>query len=339
MLENGTIINGTKCDSPVDNIETRGALGITFAVLFATFIMWGLVNLRKHGQSHLPVEKQFRLVSRRWPYYWLIFTAAVGCISGFMAIDVDRDRIPGTAIILQSVFYYVSLPMILAAVWEMTRHWGSFEERKVLDEDPFALQAEDRRSKFEFYLPLIFYLFGFLTFFMSVLRTWTPITKQHFPTAHLTATDPRFRASSIFSVLALLTILFSSIITTHYYRVSMPLKVPLSLIFLSIRIVYGLICTFGLWEINAMNIDANSGFVYGLGYAPMVLVLLIMCIGGWREENEDLIIIRKRRERDFRDEVELKEKRREEKEKEKQRKMEGGGQEEEKKKIFDKVVV
>ena len=162
MLYNGTIINGTNCDSPIDPIETRGALGIVFAVLFAAFIMWGLVNLKKHGQSHLPVEKHFRLVSRRWPWYWAIFTAAVGCISGFMAIDVDRDYLPGTAIILQSVFYYISLPTVLAAVWEMTRHWGSFEERKILDEDLFALKQDDTRSKIEFYIPLVFYLFGFL---------------------------------------------------------------------------------------------------------------------------------------------------------------------------------
>jgi len=79
-----------------------------------------------------------------------------------MAIDVDRDHLPGAAIILQSVFYYGSLPTMLAAVWEMTRHWGSFEERKILDGDPFALKQDDRRSKIEFYIPLVFYLFGFL---------------------------------------------------------------------------------------------------------------------------------------------------------------------------------
>lgn len=162
MLYNGTILNGTKCDSPVDPIEVRGALGIAFAVLFAGIIMWGTVNLRKHGQSHLPVEKNFRLVSRRWPWYWLIVTAAIGCISGFMAIDVDRDYMPGAAIILQSFFYYVCLPTVLAAVWEMTRHWGSFEERKILDKDAFALKSDDRRSKIEFYTPLVFYLFAFM---------------------------------------------------------------------------------------------------------------------------------------------------------------------------------
>lgn len=199
MLPNGTILNGTSCDSPIKSIRVRGAIGIVFAVIFAGFIMWGLVNLRKHGKAYLPPQKQFRLVSRRWPWYWMIFTAAVGCISCFMAIDVDRDYIPGTAIILQSVFYYVSLPTILAAVWEMTRHWGNFEERKILDENPFALKDDDKRSKIEFYMPLIFYLFGFMVCHSSyasgimrianarhvdLLPLCPPHLDSHYKTAH-----------------------------------------------------------------------------------------------------------------------------------------------------------
>ena len=200
MLPNGTILDGTKCDSPIKPIKIRGALGIVFAVMFAGIIMWGLVNLRKHGKAYLPAQKQFRLVSRRWPWYWMIFTATVCCISGFMAVDVDRDYIPGAAIILQSVFYYVSLPTILAAAWEMTRHWGNFEERKILDENPFALKQDDKRSKIEFYTPLIFYLFGFMvccSFYISgvvqlltlnttdFLPLCSPYLDSHFKTTHL----------------------------------------------------------------------------------------------------------------------------------------------------------
>lgn len=169
LLSNGTVLNGTKCDSPIDPIETRGALGIVSAALCAVLVVTCLVCLRKHGLSHLPVGKQFRLVSRRWPWYWAVFTAAVGCISGFMAIDVDRDYLPGTAIILQSVFYYSMIPTCLAAVWEMTRHWGNFEERKIVDDDPYLLKIDDRRSKIEFYIPLVFYLFVFLVSFHSYI--------------------------------------------------------------------------------------------------------------------------------------------------------------------------
>ncbi|KAF8471990.1 hypothetical protein BDZ91DRAFT_760594 [Kalaharituber pfeilii] len=302
MLSNGTVLNGTKCDSPIDPIETRGAVGIVFSVLFAALIVICLVDLRKHGASHVPVEKQFRLVSRRWPWYWAVFTAAVGCISGFMAIDVDRDYIQGVAIILQNIFYYVTLPTVLAATWEMTRHWGSFEERKILDVDPFFFKAEDRRSKIEFWLPM--------TFFLSVLRTWTPIQKQHITAA----TDLPFRASSLFAVFALLVIIASAINSRYYYRHPIPLKILLCVLLAFIRIVYGIICVFSTstgWEISVLNAKANPGYVYGLGYAPIVQVLLVMCVGGLREANEDLEIIRLRREREFRDEVEMREAKRE----------------------------
>ena len=39
---------------------------------------------------------------------------------------------------------------------------GSWQERQLHDVDPFALRQDDRRSKVEFYLPLIFYLFAWL---------------------------------------------------------------------------------------------------------------------------------------------------------------------------------
>lgn len=117
------MFNGTNCDAPINPIATRAILGIVSSVLFAIGIMLGLTLLRKHGATHLPVEKRFRLVSRRWQWYWLICTAVCGMISGFMAIDVDRNYLQSTALIMQSIFFYVMLPAMLASVWEMTRHW------------------------------------------------------------------------------------------------------------------------------------------------------------------------------------------------------------------------
>jgi hypothetical protein len=38
-------------------------------------------------------------------------------------------------------------------------------ERQLVDEDAFMFSQEDRRSKIEFYIPLVFYLFGFLVLF------------------------------------------------------------------------------------------------------------------------------------------------------------------------------
>lgn len=37
---------------------------------------------------------------------------------------------------------------------------------------------------------------------------------------------------------------------------------------------------------------------------PMVIIMLVMCIGGSREENEDLVLMKLRREREVKSEVE-----------------------------------
>lgn len=78
MAPNGSVFNGTGCDSPINPIATRGALGIAFAALYAVVIIFVCVHLRKHGATHLPPEKRFRLVSRRWQWYWLLATCAHG---------------------------------------------------------------------------------------------------------------------------------------------------------------------------------------------------------------------------------------------------------------------
>lgn len=123
MLPNGTFFNATSCYSPIKGIRQRGGVGIAFASLFAATILFTLANLRKHGRRLLPAEKRWKTVGRRWQWYWMIFVAACGAISCFTSIDVDRDYIPSSAIILQSLFYHLMLPAMLAAVWEGVRHW------------------------------------------------------------------------------------------------------------------------------------------------------------------------------------------------------------------------
>lgn len=154
MAPNGSVFNGTSCDSPINPIATRGALGITFAVLYAVAIVFVCIHLRKHGATHLPAEKRWRLVSRRWQWYWLLATCACGMISGFTAIDIDRDYLMGTPFVLSVLFYWVMVPTTLAAVWETTRHWGSFMERQIVEGNPFELSQEDRRySSFQSFAP------------------------------------------------------------------------------------------------------------------------------------------------------------------------------------------
>ena len=326
MLSNGTILNGTSCDSPIEPIAVRGGLGIAFAVIFAALILWIVVNMRKHGASHATdpfdggARLRFRLVERRWMWYWALITAITACVSGFMAIDVDREYITGSSIVLQSVFFWVTLPTCLAAVWEMTRHWGAFEERKILDDDPYAFRTdnagagegrcagESGRQKWEFWLPLLFYPLAFMTFFLSILRTWTPITKQ-IATA---ATDGRFRASTVFSLLALLVIIVSVVGSVRFYAPYqlggkrpwyrfLPVKIPLCVLGLLVRVAYGFAMVWDLgagWDVSAMRVRVSVGYLYGLGYIPIAGVLAVMCWAGWVEGNEDLVVGRERRERE-----------------------------------------
>lgn len=83
----------------------------------------------------------------------------ISCVTG---IDVDRDYLQGTAIILQSLFFFCTGQATVAAVWEAVRHWGSWQERQYVDRDPFGLKQDDKRGKAEFYMPLVFYSFAFM---------------------------------------------------------------------------------------------------------------------------------------------------------------------------------
>jgi hypothetical protein len=165
LYSNGTFINGTSCYLPILPLRTRGRLGSAFGVLFGFSIMFTLINLRKHGQKFVTEHKRFRLVGRRWQWYWMSVVGACGMISGITGIDVDRDYLQDLAIILENIFFLCMGQATMASIWEGVRHWGSWEERQIVDRDPYVLPLNDRRDRMEFYMPLVFYLFGFMVSF------------------------------------------------------------------------------------------------------------------------------------------------------------------------------
>lgn len=120
---NGSITNGTSCYIPYYGMGQRGSVGIAFACMFGISIMFTLVCLRKHGQLFLPQEKRFRAIGRRWSWYWALFVAACGIISGISAVDVDRYYLQSAPLIIQTLFWYLMVPGLLACVWESVRHW------------------------------------------------------------------------------------------------------------------------------------------------------------------------------------------------------------------------
>lgn len=162
LLANGTFLNSTSCYSPIDSIRTRAIAGLSFGSFFGISLMFTFINLRKHGRHFLPPQKRFRPVGRRWMWYWMIIAAALGMISGISSIDVDRYYLPEFPLVLTNLAWFMTLPSIVASVWESVRHWGSWQERQVIDPNPFSLSQDDKRGKTEFYMPLVFYLFLFL---------------------------------------------------------------------------------------------------------------------------------------------------------------------------------
>jgi hypothetical protein len=123
FLTNGTWVNATTCYVPINGIKTRGKLGIAFGSLFTISIMFTLINLKKHGQSFLREDKRFRLIGRRWQWYWMLFVAGCGMISTITSVDVDRDYLQDLPIVLQSFFFILMVPGTMAIVWEAVRHW------------------------------------------------------------------------------------------------------------------------------------------------------------------------------------------------------------------------
>lgn len=123
MFSNGSFVNATSCYTPVFHIGSRGSVGLTFGLLFALSAIFTVTNIRKHGRAYLPLDKRWSLMGRRWKWYWLLFLAAFATISCFMSVDVDRYYLQSLPLILQSIFYAILTPMLMAAVWEAVRHW------------------------------------------------------------------------------------------------------------------------------------------------------------------------------------------------------------------------
>lgn len=158
VFPNGSFVNVTWCWSPVNNIGPRAGIAIGYAVAFGLALVLTLFNLNKHGRLHLPVQKRFFPIGRRWQWYWASWVCATALISLLTNVDVDRYYVPELPIVLTSFFWFLMQMGTMALVWEAVRHWGSWMERQYIDPDPFVLRDDDRRSKIEFWLPLWFYL-------------------------------------------------------------------------------------------------------------------------------------------------------------------------------------
>ncbi|KAA8634936.1 hypothetical protein SMACR_07578 [Sordaria macrospora] len=315
IFPNGTFINATKCWHPVHPIGARAGTGLGFAVVFGLSLVLTLVALNKHGKLHLPAQKRFHPIGRRWQWYWAIFTCATALISLFTNIDVDRYYLPEIPIVLTSFFWYLMQIGAVACTWEAVRHWGSWMERQFIDPDPFRLREEGRRYWIEFFLPLVAYLFMWLNFFIVVPRSWGKIEHQRYPEqiitdAEPTATDNRFKSAPFFLFAAWLLTVFSLWHSIKHYcprnrgiinrTIGLFKFTPTRfMLIIPLAFIVPLFQAMVAWNFDwsPLNVKGKPEAIYPGGYAPALLIVIIQGIYGLLSPNEDRELIRQRRER------------------------------------------
>lgn len=51
------------------------------------------------------------------------------------------------------------------------------------------------------------------------------------------------------------------------------------------------------WSVSPLRYDVNPAWMYGLGYAPILLIILVFEVYGYIDRNEDRVLLDQRRER------------------------------------------
>ncbi|KAK4066109.1 uncharacterized protein Triagg1_8177 [Trichoderma aggressivum f. europaeum] len=315
LISNGTFINATKCYSAVDPIGARGYVGIGFAAVYAVGLMLTLTALAKHGRLHLPKEKRFYPIGRRWQWYWACFVCACALISLFTNIDIDRYHVVELPIIVTSFFWFLICQGTIALVWESVRHWGSWQERQFIDPNPFVYRTDDRRSKIEFYLPLWFYFWTWMNFFLVVPRGWSFVEMQRSPEQTIakaipTATGARFKAGAFCLVIAWATIVFSLRHSIYHYKPrnrgvlnrtlglvrSIPLRFVLTVPLAGALVAYQVLISFK-WTFSVMRYGGIVPVIFAWGYGPSLLIIFVQVAYGFASPNEDKALLAQRRQR------------------------------------------
>ncbi|KAH6608858.1 hypothetical protein Trco_002204 [Trichoderma cornu-damae] len=323
LLTNGSFINATKCYSAVDPIGVRGYVGIGFAAVYGIALMLTLTVLAKHGRLYLPKEKRFYPIGRRWQWYWACFVCACALISLFTNIDIDRYHVQELPIVVTSFFWFLICQGTVALVWESVRHWGSWQERQFIDPNPFVYRTDDRRSKVEFYLPLWFYFWTWLNFFLVVPRSWTFVEMQRSPEQTLakaipTATGARFKAGAFSLAIAWLTIVFSLRHSIYHYKPrnrgvfnraagfvrAIPMRFVLTIPLSLALVAYQALISFD-WTFSVMRYGGIVPVIFAWGYGPSLLILLVQIAYGFASPNEDKALLAQRRQRGERIDQEL----------------------------------
>lgn len=151
---------------------------------------------------------------------------------------------------------------------------------------------------------------------MIVPRSWTKLEKQHSEEqisslAEPAATDIRFKLASLFLLGCWFITVYSLRSSIKHYIIgdqrngafsyfnSIPPKFRLALILSLTLVCYESACSFD-FSISPLSLNTKLGMVYGLGWAVPFLIVSVLSISGYVEENDDLELERQRGLRDFR---------------------------------------
>lgn len=150
---------------------------------------------------------------------------------------------------------------------------------------------------------------------MTIPRSWSSIQKQRsidqtLQLAKPAATDGRFKAGSFLGIICVIIITYSLIHSVYrykqrprsiignafFYLIASPSKFTICIILAAIRVGYNVASSFS-WSISPLNQDIDSGYLYGLGYAPLLLIIVVLNIYGYIDPNEDQALIKERVDR------------------------------------------
>jgi hypothetical protein len=148
---------------------------------------------------------------------------------------------------------------------------------------------------------------------MTIPRSWEPIEMQRSPeqTEQIgkpNATDARWKAGAFLMFCAWLVICFSLGHSLYYYKPktrgifgkiggffrNTPIKFILILPLALVMIGYEALIAWD-FDVSPLNIHGNVAYIYGLGWGPIALIVLILEICGYIDPNEDKDLIRQRR--------------------------------------------
>ena len=149
---------------------------------------------------------------------------------------------------------------------------------------------------------------------MVIPRNWGGIDSQGSALqidteARPTATDLRFKVGAFFIFAAWCLICYNLRHSIHYYKPRnrgpinslagfvryVPGKFLLVIPLAGVVVGYSIATSF-LFDISPLKYNVGSGWMWGLGQAPIILILFVLEIWGYVDENEDKVLLRQRRD-------------------------------------------